>query len=167
MGIRCWTDLVKYGVQSTLESEYGSWVLSADDPEKEPGYDVTLRIDLNTIPEEGVDRESMIDHISFLKPTVLSAPFHLAFNQHAELAKSHQANFQASQSAADQPAEGLGEIMAVRYREEEAIYIQPSWDRVTVVFSTVFKEETDRVFGKVFLQVSERVVTINSGNQGE
>lgn len=37
-------------------------------------------------------------------------------------------------------------------REEEAIYIIPSDDRVTVIFSTVFREETDRVFGKVFLQ---------------
>lgn len=35
---------------------------------------------------------------------------------------------------------------------EEAIYIQASSDRVTVIFSTVFKEETDRIFGKVFLQ---------------
>ena len=37
-------------------------------------------------------------------------------------------------------------------RPEEAIYIQASADRVTVIFSTVFKEETDRVYGKVFLQ---------------
>lgn len=37
-------------------------------------------------------------------------------------------------------------------RPEEAIYILPSSDRVTVIFSTIFKEETDRIFGKVFLQ---------------
>ena len=43
--------------------------------------------------------------------------------------------------------------MQVRPREDEAIYIQASHDRVTVVFSTVFKEETDREFGKIFLQV--------------
>lgn len=34
----------------------------------------------------------------------------------------------------------------------EAIYILPSSDRVTVIFSTLFREETDRIFGKVFLQ---------------
>lgn len=38
------------------------------------------------------------------------------------------------------------------FRPEEAIYIIPSSDRVTIVFSTIFKEETDRIFGKVFLQ---------------
>mgnify|MGYP001607981634 CR=1 FL=1 len=37
-------------------------------------------------------------------------------------------------------------------RPDEALYILPSSDRVTIVFSTVFKEETDRIFGKVFLQ---------------
>jgi actin related protein 2/3 complex subunit 2 len=43
--------------------------------------------------------------------------------------------------------------MAVHYREDEAIYVKASQDRVTVIFSTRFKDETDRVFGKVFLQV--------------
>ena len=43
--------------------------------------------------------------------------------------------------------------MQIHYRDEEAIYVQASPDRVTVIFSTVFREETDRIFGKVFLQV--------------
>lgn len=43
--------------------------------------------------------------------------------------------------------------MALHYRDEEVIYVQASPDRVTVIFSTMFREETDRVFGKVFLQV--------------
>ncbi len=42
--------------------------------------------------------------------------------------------------------------MAIHYRDEEAIYIKASHDRVTVIFSTIFREETDRVFGKVFIQ---------------
>lgn len=42
--------------------------------------------------------------------------------------------------------------MEVHYREDEAIYIQAAHDRITVVFSTRFGEEVDRVFGKVFLQ---------------
>lgn len=43
--------------------------------------------------------------------------------------------------------------MQIHYRDEEAIYIQAAHDRVTVIFSTIFKDETDRTFGKVFLQV--------------
>ena len=37
-------------------------------------------------------------------------------------------------------------------RPEEAIYLCPGVDRVTAIFSTIFKEETDRIFGKVFMQ---------------
>jgi actin related protein 2/3 complex subunit 2 len=54
------------------------------------------------------------------------------------------------------------------HREEEAIYVIPSDDRVTVIFSTVFREETDRVFGKVFLQEfydARRLPSIQSAPQ--
>lgn len=43
-------------------------------------------------------------------------------------------------------------LSAKTIRPEEAIYLLPSSDRVTVVFSTIFKDETDQIFGKVFLQ---------------
>jgi len=43
--------------------------------------------------------------------------------------------------------------MTIQYRDNEAIYVQAQKDRVTVFFSTSFKDETDTVFGKVFLQV--------------
>jgi len=52
-----------------------------------------------------------------------------------------------------------GEVRAIHYREEEAIYIKASHDRVTVIFSTIFREETDRIFGKVFLQVGFDIAT--------
>lgn len=44
--------------------------------------------------------------------------------------------------------------MQLHYRDEEAIYVRAAADRVTVIFSTIFREETDRIFGKVFLQAS-------------
>ena len=44
-------------------------------------------------------------------------------------------------------------MMAVNYRPTEAIYIRALADRVTVIFSTTFKDETDKIYGKVFLQV--------------
>ena len=42
--------------------------------------------------------------------------------------------------------------MSIHYRDDEAIYVIPAADRVTLVFSTTFKEETDKIFGRVFLQ---------------
>ena len=75
-----------------------------------------------------------------LKRNALAAPFERAFKEQQELELS------SNSSAA-------GEFMQIHYRDEEAIYVQASHDRVTVFFSTVFREETDRVLGKVFLQV--------------
>ena len=79
----------------------------------------------------------------------MAAPFEKAFDEFASLAE--EASHYTSESAPQGIKEG-GEVMAIHYREEEAIYIKASHDRVTVIFTTVFRDETDRIFGKVFLQ---------------
>jgi actin related protein 2/3 complex subunit 2 len=79
----------------------------------------------------------------------MAAPFEHAFEEHHHL-KEEAAKF-TSEEAPQGVKEG-GEVMAIHYRDEEAIYIKASHDRVTVIFSTIFREETDRVFGKVFIQ---------------
>jgi len=80
----------------------------------------------------------------------MAAPFERAFDEFAKL--QEEASKYTRESAPEGVAEG-GEVMAIHYREEEAIYIKAGHDRVTVIFSTIFREETDRIFGKVFLQV--------------
>ena len=79
-----------------------------------------------------------------LKRNALAAPFERAFKQQHELESSGETT-------------ASGEFMQIHYRDEEAIYVQASHDRVTVFFSTVFREETDRVLGKVFLQVKSHI----------
>ena len=79
----------------------------------------------------------------------MAAPFEQAFDEFAQL--QEEASKYTSESAPQGVQEG-GAVRAIHYREEEAIYIKASFDRVTVIFSTVFREETDRIFGKVFLQ---------------
>lgn len=79
----------------------------------------------------------------------MAAPFERAFADFAR--RQEEASKFTSESAPEGVREG-GEVMAIHYRDEEAIYIKASHDRVTVIFSTIFREETDRVFGKVFLQ---------------
>jgi actin related protein 2/3 complex, subunit 2 len=68
-----------------------------------------------------------------LKRNALAAPFEAAFAMQAEKQESG--------------------LMAIHYRQDEAIYIKAMPDRVTVIFSTEFKEETDKIYGKIFLQV--------------
>ena len=77
--------------------------------------------------------EEIIQTASLLKRHALAAPFIKAFEA------------QEKGSTTD--------LMTIQYRDNEAIYVQAQKDRVTVFFSTSFKDETDTVFGKVFLQV--------------
>ncbi|EGN99013.1 hypothetical protein SERLA73DRAFT_181793 [Serpula lacrymans var. lacrymans S7.3] len=133
MNIRCWDELVQFGAMNILQREYGSLLK----PSPEPEYNVSLDIDLDQVPAEEEARETFIRSVSLFKRNALAAPFELAFKQQKELEASG-----SSQS----------ELMQIHYRDEEAIYVQASQDRVTVIFSTVFREETDRIFGKVFLQ---------------
>ena len=84
-----------------------------------------------------------------MKRNAMAAPFEQAFEEYAHL--HEEAAKYTSESAPQGVREG-GEVRAIHYREEEAIYIKASHDRVTVIFTTIFREETDRVYGKVFLQ---------------
>jgi actin related protein 2/3 complex subunit 2 len=79
----------------------------------------------------------------------MAAPFEQAFEEFEHL--QEEAAKYTSEAAPQGVMEG-GEVRAIHYREEEAIFIKASHDRVTVIFSTIFRDETDRVFGKVFLQ---------------
>jgi Arp2/3 complex, 34 kD subunit p34-Arc len=152
MSIRCWDELVQYGALDILGREYGP-LLSSD---VEPDYNVSLDIDLEQVPTDpGTSvqfypprpfknsfplletRDAFVTSLALLKRNALAAPFERAFNTQKQLETS----------------EGHGDLMQVHYRDEEAMYIQAAPDRVTVIFSTVFREETDRIFGKVFLQV--------------
>lgn len=79
----------------------------------------------------------------------MAAPFEAAYAEHYKL--RDEASKFSSEDAPQGVKEG-GEVKAIHYREEEAIFVKASHDRVTVIFSTVFREETDRIYGKVFIQ---------------
>ena len=49
MSIRCWDELVAYGVDAVLRREYGARVRAQPEPE----YNVSLDLDLEQFPPEG------------------------------------------------------------------------------------------------------------------
>ncbi|ODN78950.1 hypothetical protein L202_04465 [Cryptococcus amylolentus CBS 6039] len=149
MAIQCWPDLVKYGAKEHLQQEFAGFLLG--DGDVEPEYDVSLLIDLENLPASPEERIALVSKTSYLKSSAMAAPFLSAFTEQASLKASYKEPAGAQQADL-QATEVKGELKIVKYREEEAIYIQASHDRVTVIFSTVFKEETDRVYGRVFLQ---------------
>lgn len=95
------------------------------------------------------DRDALAMKFALLKRNAMAAPFEHAYEEHYKL-KEEASKF-STEDAPQGVREG-GEVMSIQYREEEAIYVKASHDRVTIIFSTVFREETDRVFGKVFIQ---------------
>jgi len=95
------------------------------------------------------DRDNLINSISLLRRNAMAAPFESAFTEYRSL--HEEASKYTSESAPRGILEG-GSVRSIHYRDEEAIYIKASHDRVTVIFSTLFRDETDRIFGKVFLQ---------------
>ncbi|TRM65323.1 Arp2/3 complex, 34 kd subunit p34-Arc-domain-containing protein [Schizophyllum amplum] len=150
MSIHCWSELVQYGALDILKREYGA--LLQDSSATSPEYNVSLLIDLEQIPTGAEERAAFIESVALLKRNAMAAPFERAF--------AEQKEFEASGAS--------GQFMQIHYRDEEAIYIQASPDRVTVIFSTIFKDETDRVYGKVFLQEfvdARRLPTIQTAPQ--
>ncbi|GAA6062522.1 hypothetical protein JCM10212_001572 [Sporobolomyces blumeae] len=140
MDVPCWHELEHFGARDVLEREYGPLLLPK--AETEEGYSVSLRIDLEQ-GQPGEERENLITSISLLKRNALAAPFERAFAIHKDLESS------PVREGEEDPKQ---DVMAIHYRPEEAIYLIPSRDRVTCIFSTIFKEETDRILGRVFLQ---------------
>lgn len=147
MDIRCWNELASYGAHDVLAREYGAYLVP--DSEVEQGYSVSLRFDYDQLPPEGEERTALIQSVSLLKRNTMAAPFEKAFATHAQLASETK----VVEGAASAVAAEAKDILTIPYREDEAIYVIPAADRVTVVFSTEFKDETDTVFGRVFLQV--------------
>lgn len=127
-----------------MQREYGPYIVAP-----EQGYDFSVQVDLENLPESQEEKDDLVRRISLLKRNAMAAPFEQAFDEYAAL--HEEASKYTSESAPQGVREGGG-VRAIHYRDEEAIYIKASHDRVTVIFSTVFREETDRVYGKVFLQ---------------
>ena len=144
LSIKCYKELVSYGAEQVLEREYGRYITNP-----EPGYDFSILIDLENLPATPEERQELVGRVALLKRNVMAAPFERAFDEFGSL--SAEAAKYTSESAPQGIKEG-GEVMSIHYRDEEAIYIKASFDRVTVIFSTIFRDETDRIFGKVFLQ---------------
>lgn len=150
--LKCWDDLVKYGVVDYLKGKYSPYsdVLTILDPkDAETNYNYSIVLDLEKARQS--DATSVINEISYLKRHCLAAPFERGFARYDELAEKY-----ASSNTYSEEIQGellTEEVIVIKYRgAEECIFIKPSFDRVTVIFSTTFQDEMDKTFGKVFLQ---------------
>ncbi|KAI9179977.1 Arp complex subunit [Blastocladiella emersonii ATCC 22665] len=128
LALRCYAELAAYGAADVLRAVFADQLL--DEPEQ--GYDVTLRLDMAALAADADKAAHALANVPLLKRHAMAAPFHTAFAAQADKTTSP--------------------VLAVNFREGESIFLQAQPDRVTVIFATQFKEDTDRMFAKVFLQ---------------
>merc|ERR1712029_847814 len=123
MGLKFYKELQTHGADELLRKIYGD--LFQDKPEE--GFDVSVQIDLNTIPDDW--EEKWVTEIGRLKRNCFASVFLRYFDFQGALKRA-----------------------IIHYREDETMFVEAKVDRVTVIFSTIFKDDDDVVLGKVFLQ---------------
>ncbi|KAI5749187.1 hypothetical protein M8J76_005330 [Diaphorina citri] len=125
ISLKFYKELEEHGADELLRREYGS-LLS----EPEPGYNVSVLINLEDVPSNW---EEIVKKIGLLKRNCFASVFEKYFD------------FQ-------ERGEEVHSRAVINYRNEETMYVEAKADRVTVVFSTVFRDEDDVIIGKVFMQ---------------
>lgn len=125
ISLKFYRDLQEHGADALLKREYDSMLIPAEE-----GYSVSLLVDLESIPH---DWQEWVKKIGLLKRNCFASVFEKYFE------------FQ------EQGIEGQKRAV-IHYRDDETMYVEAKCDRVTVVFSTIFKDEDDVVIGKVFMQ---------------
>lgn len=125
--LKFFRDLKEHGAEDLLNRIYGDLLM----PTPESGFSVSLLIDLKLIPID--EREAMIKKVGLFKRNCFASVFEKYFIFQERGEEGHRR-------------------AVIHYRDEETMYIEAKSDRVTVIFSTVFKDETDIIIGKVFMQ---------------
>ncbi|KAI9554870.1 hypothetical protein GHT06_020147 [Daphnia sinensis] len=125
ISLKFYKDLQEHGADELLKREYGNLLCQTED-----GYNISLVLDLENIPSNW---EEIVKKIGLLKRNCFASVFEKYFEFQEKGEEGHKR-------------------AVINYRDEETLYIEAKADRVTVVFSTVFRDEDDIVLGKVFLQ---------------
>ena len=122
----CLGELRKYGADMLLEEDYDGMVCDTSE-----GYDLTIAFDLDNLSDTP---EAIIKKVSCLKRNLMGAPLNQSF------------------AAMANGASGSLSPIQIDYRASESLFIVPGADRVVVVYSVDFADETDKAIAMVFLQ---------------
>jgi len=125
ISLKFYKELQEHGADDVLKREYGDLLVAADD-----GFDVTVQIDLSNIPDNW---EEIVKKCGLLKRNCFAAVFEKYFE------------FQEKEEVGQQRA-------VIHYRDDETMYVEAKSDRVTVIFSTIFKDASDIILSEVFMR---------------
>lgn len=125
ISLKFYKELQEHGAEGVLQREYGDMLVTPED-----GFDATVQVDLANIPE---DWEEVVKKCGRLKRNCFASVFEKYFEF--------------------QEREEEGQTQAViHYRDDETMYVQAKSDRVTVIFSTIFKDASDIILSEVFMR---------------
>ncbi|XP_014898878.1 actin-related protein 2/3 complex subunit 2 [Poecilia latipinna] len=125
ISLKFYKELQEHGADELLKRVYGNFLVSP-----EAGYNVSLLYDLEALPS---NKDEVVHQAGMLKRNCFASVFEKYFK------------FQEEGKEGEKRA-------VVHYRDDESMYLEAKKDRVTVVFSTVFKDDDDVIIGKVFMQ---------------
>jgi len=125
ISLKFYKDLKEHGADELIKREYGQYLTTSED-----GYNVSLLYDLDKVP---ANHEEVSQKAGLLKRNCFASVFEKYFE------------FQQKENESEKRA-------VIHYREDETMYVEAKKDRVTVIFSTVFKDSDDIIIGKVFMQ---------------
>jgi len=125
ISLKFYKELQVHGADTVLKREYGDLLVAADD-----GFDVTVQLDLSNIPENW---EEIVKKCGLLKRNCFAAVFEKYFE------------FQEKEEVGQEKA-------VIHYRDDETMYVEAKADRVTVIFSTIFKDASDIILSEVFMR---------------
>ncbi|VEL43137.1 unnamed protein product [Protopolystoma xenopodis] len=129
ISIRFFKELLEHGVKDLLQRVYGNMLQETP----ESGYNVTLSVDFTDLPVSAGDCNALARKIALLKRNCFASVFEKFFMIQSQ---------------------GVTDLKRaiINYRDDETLYIQAMPDRVTVIFSTIFKDADDIIIGKLFMQ---------------
>jgi len=146
ISLKFYKELQEHGADDVLKREYGDLLVPADDGEAMlfltrdkfdissafafTGFDVTVQINLSNIPDNW---EEIVKKCGLLKRNCFAAVFEKYFE------------FQEKEEVGQQRA-------VINYRDDETMYVEAKSDRVTVIFSTIFKDASDIILSEVFMR---------------
>ncbi|KAI8774653.1 actin-related protein 2/3 complex subunit 2-like [Biomphalaria glabrata] len=125
ISLKFYKDLQKHGADELIKREYSDLLTTT-----ESGYNVSIVFDLEKIPDNW---QELVNKASLLKRNCFASVF--------------EKYFQFQENGVDENSRAV-----IHYRDDETMYVEAKKDRVTVIFSTIFKDNDDIVIGKVFMQ---------------
>jgi len=125
INLKFYKDLQEHGAEELINREYEGLLTDTED-----GYNVSLLFDLENIP---ANIDELVKKAGLLKRNCFASVFEKYFA------------FQQAGSSGHKRA-------VIHYRDDETMYVDAQKDRVTVIFSTIFKDDDDVIIGKVFMQ---------------